>query len=88
MRVSARRDDPGYQVDACWAYKILLDGEDVTTGCHTADEEKGMVIGYCVDASGQPYLDEATGFAAEQTMYGKVEIVKLQNGVPYGAEPC
>lgn len=81
MRVSVRHDDPGYHPMAKnGGFQILLDGEDVTDLCHTADEEEGRVYGYRLNSEGLKYVDPDTGFAAEHVMLGEVEIVKRYNG--------
>lgn len=86
MRISVRRDDPGYHPMAInGGFQILLDGEDVTNICHTADEEEGRVYGYALNKDGDKYIDPDTGFAAEHVMLGEVEVVKMYNGVSTNA---
>lgn len=80
MRVSVRREDPGYREDYR-NVRILLDGKDVTGMCHTADEEEGRVYGYAMDLFGNKFVDPITDLPAEHVLYGRVEIVELVNGV-------
>ena len=57
MRVSVKKQDPGYVPDP-QNYEVFLDGEKLLN-CHTADEEKGIAYCYCdccsetVEVSGQ-----------------------------------
>lgn len=88
MRISVRRSDPGYDPKAALAgFQIRLDGRDVTAMCHTADEEEGRVYGYCVNDAGEKYVDPLTDLPAEHVLYGRVEIIKMQNGARVYAQP-
>lgn len=81
MRVSVRKNDPGYHPMASqFGFKILLNGEDMTCRCHTADEEEGRLYCYDVNDNGHMYIDQLTQLPAEVTLYGKVEIIPLVNG--------
>ena len=81
MRISVKRNDPGFHPRAAFCgFQIRLDGRDVTSICHTADEEEGRVYGYCVNEEGQKYVDPLTDLPAEQVLYGRVEIIEMMNG--------
>ncbi len=81
MRVSVKENDPGFDPRTLQGgFKILLDGEDVTKLCHTADEEEGRVYGYCVDDEGLKYVDPTTDLPAERVLYGSVRIITMMNG--------
>ena len=80
MRLSVRRDDPGYNFYLARNCSIFVYGEDITEACHTADEEKGMVWCYKRNAEGNKYVEGDR--VAEIVMQGKVEIeVHEHNGV-------
>ncbi len=88
MRVSVRASDPGFDPRTLkGGFKILLDGNDVTMLCHTADEEEGRVYGYCVDDEGLKYVDPITDRPAERVLYGNVEIISMMNGARNYAQP-
>lgn len=57
MRLSVRKNDPGYS-PAAFGAKVTLNGVPLDN-CITADEELGVALCYDVDASGKPYLDPA-----------------------------
>lgn len=81
MRVSVRKSDPGYHPMASqFGFKILLDGQDMTMHCHTADEEEGRLYCYAVNSEGYHYVDPVTDRPAEVTLCGNVVIVPLMNG--------
>ena len=81
MRVSVRKDDRGYHPEAkAFAFKILLDGTDMTMHCHTADEEEGRLYRYATNDFGEKYIDPVTDRPAEEVLYGRVEIIELVNG--------
>ncbi|KKL12373.1 hypothetical protein LCGC14_2536410 [marine sediment metagenome] len=80
MRLSVRKDDPGFDYAKACNCKIVVDGDDVTSICYTADEEKGMAWCLALNSDGENYVDEATGETAEVILQGKVEIIILQNG--------
>ena len=81
MRVSVRKDDPGYDPILTLDCKVLVDGVDVTNRCYTADEEKGTAWCYKLNDEKQKFYDSVTDEAAQETLHGKVEIiVKQQNG--------
>lgn len=88
MRISVRKSDPGYHPMAGSNFRIMLDGEDVTSMCHTADETEGRVYGYSMNEQGHKYVDPITDLPAEHIMYGSVVIVELMNGARAHAEPC
>lgn len=84
MRVSVNEHDPGYRRDAAYAYKVLLDGEDVTQHTYTADEEEGMVYRYAVNEDEQMFINPNTEMPAIEILHGKVEIIELKNGARCG----
>lgn len=49
MRVSVKKDDPGYTKDA-YKYKVFLDGVEIKH-CFTADEERGKAFVEIIDYS-------------------------------------
>ena len=71
MRVSARREDPGYSTKA-YHCQVTVDGINVTNKCHTADEEKGIAWCNKLNANGQPYIENNA--VAEEILHGKVKI--------------
>lgn len=72
MRISKRRDDPGYTLvaNSCWAY---LDGKKVQY-CTTADEEEGFVMVLDTDENGK--IKIVNDALVDKFLYGKVEIRK------------
>lgn len=73
MRISVRKDDPGYRP---WAVRcsVLLDGERVGD-CHTADEELGAVWVSCRDGYGRLMLNFMRNKVVAGVLRGKVEII-------------
>ncbi len=47
MRISMRKGDPGFNMFFADRCKVFVDGINVSSKCHTADEEKGMA--WCND---------------------------------------
>jgi len=72
MRMSIRRDDPGYSHRAYTA-KPYLNGV-LLDNCITADEERGEVLCYARDANGDFYLNDAKDEVVTETLYGHVRI--------------
>lgn len=74
MRVSVRRDDPGYANYAKWiGCTVLVDGK-VVEKVFTADTDAGMVI--CADTGPDGRLGIRGHEVAERVLYGKVELRK------------
>lgn len=55
MRVSTRKDDPGYR-NLTGAFDVYLDGA-LQKGVLTADEEEGLVVCLVFDGEGRVQLD-------------------------------
>ena len=72
MRVSIRKEDPGYNLAVAYTCTILLDGKDITLNCFTADEEKGIAMCYKRNSEGKVYIDNEK--LAEEILYGEIEI--------------
>ena len=81
MRISTKKDDPGYKEDA-YLYKVTLDGKE-RLDCFTADEEAGMI--FCYDEKITPTgkklrkIDPVTGDPVIIIHTGKVVIVKPES---------
>lgn len=74
MRLSVRKDDPGYSPTAQRNAEAFLDGKKVDH-CFTADEETGEVFLYRTDKDGHPYRDpENPDRLATERLTGEVEI--------------
>lgn len=79
MRISLKKDDPGYQENAN-KYRVMFDGIE-RLDCFTADEELGEIHCYVIKASKvtgerMRLLDNNTREYATVIEYGKVEIIK------------
>lgn len=73
MRLSLRKNDPGYHPEAFGA-EVYLDGQ-IVNGCFTADEEKGEVFVLKRNTLGE-YTINATGDdIVKERKTGKVRIV-------------
>lgn len=74
MRISVRKDDPGYQANA-FDYCVFLDGKELEQ-CFTADEELGLAYCYQATSNGVPIVDRSgpEPKLKEITRRGKVEI--------------
>lgn len=66
MRISTKVNDSGYSLEAS-KYVVLFNGE-ILENCHTADEERGIVIVYPKKWLGQ---------TQDVQMAGKVELKKI-----------
>jgi len=84
MRLSVRKDDPGYDV-AAQHCQVFVDGIDVTVRCHTADEEEGKAWCFKHNELGRPFRDPATDEAAQEVLAG--EVVILLNAGVNGYDP-
>lgn len=75
MRISTKKDDPGYRGDATnGATAIYLDGTELEF-CHTADEEEGIAICYIKDEEGNYLKDEKDqDKLKETTFHGNIKI--------------
>jgi len=71
------KSDPGYSKNA-FGTKIIFNGE-IIQWCHTADEEKGIVIRHKRDDSRELITHE--GFLVNETLKGNV-VVKLREKEP------
>ena len=87
MRLSIRKDDPGYDKKAMGCI-IFVDGVDVTNRCFTADEEKGMVWCFKHNELGRSFLDNSNN-PAEEVLTGEVVIVLSKDRMNgYDPHPC
>jgi hypothetical protein len=75
MRISVKKDDPGYDpVNSRYA-KVYLDGVE-QKHCVTADEEEGYIIRYVTDDNGELTIEG--DYIKEEKVAGKVKIdIKL-----------
>ncbi len=78
MRYSVDKDDPGY---LAYMHRfgtqrptVLLDGEDVTFRCVTADTERGEVVLLQIDGQGRYVLTEDGQDIARKTLTGNVTV--------------
>ena len=79
MRVSIDKRDPGYKHFSS-IYKIKFNGEDAKY-IVTADEEKGYVVRYVLDAEGKPTVAPDGRHYVLETVAGKVEVnIRDQEG--------
>ncbi len=72
MRLSVRKDDPGYDPRAFGA-RVYLDGKEITH-CFTADEERGYALVYVLNENGQPFIDPGRREPRWTALYGDVVI--------------
>jgi len=77
MRLSVLDGDPGFNPELARRVRVLLDGEDITTNCMTADEETGTALIYVRDPSGRVMV---TGYGQPACIVvrGSVSIHPLQ----------
>ncbi len=82
MRLSADKDDPGYDAEALKDCKSFVDGVEITNRCYTADEEEGKAWCFKLNELGNKFIDDATGEAAKEILSGEVVIMigKGMNG--------
>ncbi len=74
MRISCRREDPGYDPEAIARdYNITCDGK-VIEWVITVDDEEGFVTFIPKAEDGQALLNEDGDALKNETVYGKVEI--------------
>lgn len=71
MRISVRKDDPGYHQFA-YRCKVHLNGEPIE-GCFTADEEAGEAHIHKRDKEGKYII--VGGRVAEEIIKGEVSII-------------
>ncbi len=88
MRLSVREDDPGYDSQATLGCRVFVDGVDVTTRCHTADEEKGKAWCFKLNEFGDKFKDPERGGAAEEVLTGEVVILQGKQVNGYDPHPC
>lgn len=80
MRISVKKNDPGFNPAKCLVY---LDGEDITQECHTADEEEGKVWVNKKNADGKYFIESCpccgtpNAVVAEEVLVGDVKVVLL-----------
>ncbi len=74
MRLSVKKDDPGFDADTQHC-QIFVDGLDVTARCYTADEEEGKAWCFKHNELGEVFCDPATDKPAAEVLSGKVVIV-------------
>jgi hypothetical protein len=72
MRLSVRKNDPGYNKHAVWAHPYL-DGKPLKH-CVTADEETGEAWVFKTDENGRPMLNEFMDELPLERLTGSVEI--------------
>ena len=82
MRVSVKKDDPGY-INYRLGQRSFLNGEEVTFRCFTTDEERGEVHVYKLSERGLPYYDADKDEVPWEILRGDVRIVlnEFVNGV-------
>lgn len=75
MRVSVRKNDPGYKafLENKGRILVFLDGQPITGRCITADEEEGLVLCNAL-LDGKPYLNEEKTEVVTELLEGKVEV--------------
>lgn len=87
MRLSVREDDPGYSPQATFRCKVFVDDVEVTTRCHTADEEQGKAWCFKLNELGEKFRDGDR--AAEEVLTGKVVIILPKDEVNgHDTHPC
>jgi len=72
MRLSVKREDPGYHVKA-HRYRAFLNGVRVDR-CFTADEEMGTLWRYKTDQNGKILLREDYTEVLTEQLFGQVEL--------------
>lgn len=78
MRISTRKDDPGYTARA-YNYQVYLDGKKLDH-CHTADEEKGEAHCFVYDDDDRPvWALGSTGLIETEIKYGDVRVEMMNN---------
>ena len=89
MRLSIRKDDPGYDKKAMGCI-IFVNGVDVTSRCYTADEEKGMAWCFKHNELGHSFLDpNNSNNPAEEVLTGEVIIILSKDRMNgYDPHPC
>jgi len=81
MRVSCRKDDPGYDPVLCMHVKILCDGVDITNRCYMADEEEGKAFCFSLNEKGEKFFNSAINAVAKEVCLGEIKIIRMHNGV-------
>lgn len=72
MRLSVRKDDPGYSPKAFGA-RVFVNGTEITN-CFTADEESGEAFVYVVDDHGRHVWNPLHTGLEETVIRGNVEV--------------
>ena len=76
MRVSVRKEDPGYVEDTVGNCTIFVNGIDVTNRCHTADEEEGKAWCFKHNEENKKIIDpDNDDKIAEEVLTGEVVIM-------------
>ena len=81
MRLSVRKQDPGFNPHLSMRAQVLLDGTDVTDRCFTADEDAGKVWLFVKDENGKFVLNQDRTEVVEQELNGRVEI-RIKEALP------
>ncbi len=76
MRVSLKKNDPGYR-NYRPGQRSFLNGEEVTFRCFTADEERGEVHVYKLNVRGVPYYDPEKDEIPWEVLKGDVKISNI-----------
>jgi len=77
MRLSVKKDDPGYHEKARWEHQPYLDGKKVDH-CFTADEEMGCVWCHKVGEDGKILVDRVKGEILTEKKCGRVELRRVR----------
>lgn len=72
MRISGRKDDPGYH-KRVWSYQAFIDNVKVAH-CFTADEDRGYVLRYKTDGRGHLIVDRSKDEIAIEQLFGRVQV--------------
>jgi hypothetical protein len=75
MRMSVRKDDPGYDPNAV-LFIPYLDGVKLDN-CFTADEEEGKAYCFSLDKEGNQFIDKETNEIAEEILHGNIYFVDV-----------
>lgn len=74
MRISVKKDDPGYTPEmALRRFEVLFNGVPLRH-CVTADEGAGEAVVHDLDANGRPMLDRERRQVVTRTVRGHIVI--------------
>ncbi|EJI2509769.1 hypothetical protein ACT7V1_004152 [Salmonella enterica subsp. enterica] len=76
MRLTVLEGDPGERIAPGARYDVYLDGA-LVPHVFTADDDKGEVLAADVDERGHMQVDEAGTGVKTKTLYGRVEIKRI-----------